>query len=116
MLRRVLCVLLMAGCARGGVGVDRPGTWVLVQPPEKKDVGAPLGVRLSPKAPLAQWQRADAFTTEPECRTARRKRYQRALDRAHRRGGEQARYDLDLRRAVHARCVPAERLAALRRE
>jgi len=84
----------------------------MIDAPELADADAPRGVRLYPKAPLVEWHGVRSFATEPECTEARARRLNVAVERAQKEFGREARYDPELRRAVHARCVPAETLRA----
>lgn len=82
-------------------------SWQLLQPPETADAQAPGGVRLHPHAPVEDWRIAGTYANEDACAAARDDAWQRNLDRAHAEAGADAKYDVGVRRAVHARCVPA---------
>ena len=82
-----------------------------MHPPEQADSTAPRGVSLRPRAPLTEWHAVRGFASEPECYEARAQRLDAAVKRARAAYGDDARYDPDLRRAVHARCVCAQTLA-----
>lgn len=112
MRRLVYCLLLLGCCARPRTDAREPGAWLLVHPPEREDVDAPRGVRLHPKAPLGEWSEAGAFASEGECVETRDQRVVAAAERARAVHGDEAKYDLELRRAVNARCVPVARRQA----
>lgn len=98
---------LVAAC--GPVARTEGGRgWLLVQPPELADPSAPRGRRLVPTAPITSWKDVGTFPTETACDEARRVGTDTAIDRARAISGAEARYDLDVRRAVNARCVPAD--------
>jgi len=68
----------------------------------------PRGRRLLPEAALADWREQAAFPSEEACTAAKGAEINRSIDRARAESGEaNAKYDLAVRRAVHARCVPA---------
>lgn len=84
------------------------GTWALVHPPEIADGTMPMGVRLLPSEPIERWQPTGRFDGEAACDAARRQRINETIDSARRRlGPTEAKFDLDVRRAVNACCVPA---------
>src|SRR5881409_374907 len=85
-----------------------PGEWFLLQPPDVEDPSMPRGRRLLPEAPFAEWRQQGAFRSEEECAAAKRAEINRAIDHARKESGEaNAKYDLTVRRVVHARCVAA---------
>jgi hypothetical protein len=104
---RVLLVLLLLGtlaaCLR-----PRP-SWTLVEPPEVRNENFPRGYQLLPTAPLDEWHRVATFASEAACEAARKGRLDDAIDRARAAVGDDARYDLDVRRAVNSRCVTGAR-------
>ena len=78
-----------------------------MQPPEVRNESYPRGYQLLPGAPLSDWRQVAGFDSETACEEARQRRTDEALDRARAAVGEDdAKYDLDVRRAVNARCVP----------
>ena len=93
-----LSATLLAACATGP-------RWQLVHPPESADPGAPGGRRLEPGAAVATWRPVDDYPNRRACDDARNHAWHVALERAHATRGADAKYDLDVRRAVHARCV-----------
>lgn len=99
----VSCVVTAgAACNRG-----RPA-WVLMHPPEVRDESYPRGYRLLPRAPLAEWQSVAVFDTEAACEATREKNVDGSIDRAREEHGDDAKYELTVRRAVNAVCVTAE--------
>lgn len=82
------------------------GGWLLLHPPDVRDAQAPGGVWLLPQQPVDRWYAIGRFTTEAACDDSRKVRLDNAIDSARRRMGPDAKFDLDVRRAVHARCIP----------
>ena len=80
----------------------------LVHPPARPEASFPGGYRLLTKAPLADWQVVARFDDREACEKAKRAAGEDAVVTARARAGDDAKYDLDLRRAVHARCVPSK--------
>jgi hypothetical protein len=78
----------------------------LMHPPAQPEADFPGGYRLLPKAPIADWSVVRRFPDRDACEKAKRAAAKDAVEKAQERSGDQAKYDLDLRRAVHARCVP----------
>ena len=60
------------------------------------------------KAPIEEWRQVAVFGSEKECLTARQKDIDRTVNQAHDELGDDAKFALPVRRAVHARCVRAE--------
>ena len=83
--------------------------WALIRPPEVADPQAPRGYRLIPGAPQSEWLRQATFDSEAQCDDARQNDAQTAISRARATAGDDAKFDLDVRRAVNARCVRLER-------
>jgi hypothetical protein len=79
--------------------------WLLLHPPEVRDEAYPMGYHLLGEAPLGEWRLQTAFATERECDAARRRNIDETIDRARAEHGQAAKYELAVRRAVHARCV-----------
>ena len=94
--------------ALGACMWPRP-TWTLLQPPEERNESYPRGYQLLPGAPVSDWRQVAVFDSEAACEEARQRRTDEAIDRARTAVGEDAKYDLDVRRAVNARCVAAPR-------
>ena len=84
-------------------------TWTLLQPPEVRNESYPRGFQLLPDAPVSDWRQVATFASEAACEEARQRQMDEAIDRAHAAVGEDAKYDLDVRRAVNARCVSVPR-------
>jgi hypothetical protein len=82
---------------------------MLIRPPEVADPQAPRGFHLVPTAPQSEWLRQASFDTEAECDDARQANAETAIVRARAALGDDARFDLDVRRAVNARCVRVKR-------
>jgi hypothetical protein len=80
----------------------------LVHPPSRPESDFPGGYRLLTKAPLAEWSVVARFDDRESCEKAKRAASEEAVVTARARAGDEAKYDLGLRRAVHARCVRAE--------
>ena len=91
--------------ALAGACATRDG-FQLMHPPAQPEANFPAGYRLLPKAPIADWSVVARFPDREACEKAKRAAAQDAVEKAQERSGDQAKYDLDLRRAVHARCVP----------
>jgi len=101
----------LAACLIAGLGAcmrPRP-TWNLLQPPEVRNESYPRGYQLLPGAPVSDWRQVATFASEAACEEARKQRTDEAIDRARAAVGEDAKNDLDVRRAVNARCVAAPR-------
>jgi hypothetical protein len=100
-------VALLTACARSG------SVWVLVQPPEVVDAQAPNGRRLLPRAELHAWTDVARFASAESCYDAREARFHAAVTAARAAVGDaEAARDLDVRRTVNARCVPAADVAS----
>jgi hypothetical protein len=103
----LVALALIAACAPAGRTAGSQG-WRLVHPPEVADPTAPRGRRLVPTAPIGSWKDVGSFPTETACDEARRVDTDTTIDRARALSGPDAKHDLDVRRAVNARCVPAD--------
>jgi hypothetical protein len=104
MRRRALAIGLLAAavaCTR-----ERSG-WLLMQPPEVRDDAYPKGYHLLSGAPIAEWRRVATFDTEEACETARKQSTDDAIDQARETSGDEAKFDLTVRRAVNALCIRA---------
>lgn len=97
-------LLLAPGCAHR----DRP-PHVLTRPPEVEDPQAPNGRRLLPASPPHEWLQGKRFPTADACQAARTAQFADAVARAREAVGDaDVPLDLDVRRAVNSRCVPAD--------
>jgi hypothetical protein len=103
--RALAMAAVFAACASLRSGGGDAGEWRLVHPPAVADRSFPNGQRLLPRAPLADWRTQATYATREACERSRRRAVDGAADRARREHGDGARYDLELRRAVNARCV-----------
>jgi hypothetical protein len=81
--------------------------WALVHPPDVADARAPGGLWLLPEQPIERWHQSGRFETEAACDAARHRRIDDTIDAARRRLGAEAKFDVDVRRAVNACCIPA---------
>lgn len=81
--------------------------WHLLHPPESLDPDAPGGIRLLPRTPMAEWRIAGTYAGRDECLAARDAAWDENLGRARAAVGDDAKYDVGVRRAVQARCVRA---------
>jgi hypothetical protein len=86
-------------CAPGRV------RWQLLEPPEVANPSYPRGVQLLPNTPKTEWHAVGTFASEDACETARRERTDDAIDRARGAVGDEAKFELPVRRAVNAVCV-----------
>ena len=89
-----------------------PGSWVLMHPPQVADPAFPRGQRFLTRAPLAAWSQRATFPSSEACEDWKQEELDRTIDRAHVAWGNDAKNDLDVRRAVNARCVPASSVTA----
>jgi hypothetical protein len=101
----IVLALLVGGCAHRRPPGEAGADWALIRPPEIADLAAPRGTRLVSAAPQSEWLRQDTFDSEGECDDVRQKNAQTAITRARASAGDDAKFDLDVRRAVNARCV-----------
>ena len=76
-----------------------------MNPPDVRDEHYPGGVQVRSDAPLEAWAQVAMFPTFAECETSRLHHIDDSIDRARLDAGERAKYELPVRRAVHARCV-----------
>jgi hypothetical protein len=102
-LPTALLLAALAGCLH-----PRP-TWTLLQPPEVQNENFPRGFQILSGAPISDWHRIDSYDSQAACEEARQRRTDEAIDRARTTQGEDAKFDLDVRRAVNTRCVTAAR-------
>jgi hypothetical protein len=101
--QRIAAVSLLA---LAGACATRDG-FRLVHPPGRPEANFPGGYRLLTNAPLADWSVVGQFPDRDACEQAKRAAAEDAVTTAQARAGDKAKYDLDLRRAVNARCVRA---------
>jgi hypothetical protein len=80
----------------------------LIHPPDVADTRYPGGFHIRSHAPLASWHQVAVFATLEECESSRVTRIDDAIDKARIEVGDQAKYQLPVRRAVNARCVSAQ--------
>jgi hypothetical protein len=106
--------LVLAGCERARVARPDAAGWVLMHPPQVPDAAFPRGQRFLTRAPLAAWSPRATFATAEACEHWKQEELDRTIDRAHIAWGDDAKNDLDVRRAVNARCVPAASVHAAR--
>lgn len=108
----MLLVVAIAGVGCGVRSAPPPARdtaaqrYELIHPPDVPDARYPGGVHLRSDAPLASWHRVAAFATREHCETSRTRRIDDTIDEARAEVGEDAKYQLPVRRAVNARCVP----------
>ena len=103
-----LVLFVLAGCASHDA-------FRLVHPPAEQAADFPGGYRLLTKAPLDDWQVVGRFASRTDCEQARQAATDRTIDHARATLGADAKNDLDVRRAVNARCVVSVRLEAAER-
>ena len=105
----LLLVLSLAvpGCSRARPSTMAAADWRLVYPPESPDAQYPKGVHLRRSAPLDEWTPAERYASEDACETARLQKIDDAIDAARVTRGDEAKFELPVRRAVNARCVAA---------
>jgi phytoene dehydrogenase-like protein len=102
----IVAGVLAATIAACGLVHPRPAArWLLVEPPSAEDPTAPAGVRIDPRAPLADWPVVARYTQATACELERQDRARRAIARAQAEAGDRAYLDPDVRRAVHTRCL-----------
>lgn len=102
--------MLLAGCAARSVErgpVVASSGYRLIDPPDVPDEHYPGGVHLQAGAPLKAWHQVAVFATREECDSSRLDRIDATIDKARDEFGDKAKFQLSVRRAVHARCVSA---------
>lgn len=97
-------MVLAAGLA--GASACASARWRLLEPPVAKNANYPGGVQVLPQAEPARWEVVDSYGSETACLAARRQRTDAAIDRAKATAGDDAKYDIAVRRAVNSRCEP----------
>ena len=114
----VMAVIVLGSAActvnRRGPRQEQPPTagWQLLEPPQEANDRYPRGYRVLSDAPLEQWQPQGSYASFEECTKAVREREDRFIDSAHAAVGNDAKNDLAVRRAVHAKCVQLQPGAA----
>jgi hypothetical protein len=107
----IVVLILGGGCAARsagrGQGAKTQG-YHLVYPPDVPDKGYPGGVHVQAAAPLTAWHEVAVFATHEKCEASRITRIDESIDKARAEVGDQAKYQLPVRRAVQARCVSAQ--------
>jgi len=110
-MRTATATLLLAlslaapACTRAHPSMMAAADWRLVYPPESPDAQYPKAVHLRRSAPLADWTPGERYASEDACETARLQKIDDAIDAAHVTHGDDAKFELPVRRAVNARCV-----------
>ena len=116
MSRPVLAVLFIGALTACGGCVARsapqshtlpPPGFALMHPPDVPDTHYPGGVHVVSEAPMETWHRDAVFATREECELSRITRIDDSIDAARAEVGDQAKFQLPVRRAVNARCVLA---------
>jgi hypothetical protein len=79
----------------------------LMHPPDVPNENYPGGSHVQSSAPLTSWHHVAVFATHEECESSRIHRIDDSIDKARGEVGDQAKYQLPVRRAVNARCVSA---------
>jgi hypothetical protein len=87
-------------------------TWQLMEPPQEPNDQYPRGYRVLSDAPFERWQPQESYASLEECTKAMRERVDRFIDSARVAVGADAKNDLAVRRAVHAKCVQLQPGAA----
>lgn len=100
-----LSLVLPAACGHPHGAAMPPASWRLVYPPEARDDRYPRGVHLVRSAPLSEWTAGDQFGSEDDCEASRVQRIDDAIGQARLEHGDEAKFELPVRRAVNARCV-----------
>ena len=104
-MRVAWLVVLGGALVAGACACATPDAVRLVHPPAAPNAAFPGGVRLLTKAPLGDWEVVARFASRAECEEARLAATEDTISRARALVGDDAKYDLDVRRAVNARCV-----------
>lgn len=106
----IVVLLACGGCAARAAerqqGAASHG-YQLLRPPDVPDQRYPGGVHVQSDAALASWHQVAVFATLEACESSRIDRVDDSIDKARAEVGTQAKYQLSVRRAVHARCVLA---------
>jgi hypothetical protein len=104
-----LLLAVGSGCAARSTSQPPAGTarYELIVPPDVPDARYPGGVHVLGDAPHTKWQHVALFVTFEECERSRVTRIDDSIDEARRKVGDDAKFELPVRRAVNARCVAA---------
>ena len=113
MTRDVASMLVVVLLAAGGCATQSaqraqetvPAGWQLVHPPDVRDERYPGGFHIRSDAPLEAWTQVAVFKTRDDCESSKITRIDDSIDKAMVEVGDQAKYQLPVRRAVNARCV-----------
>lgn len=105
----VVVMIASAGCAAHSATpqVLEARGFQLLLPPDVPDTRYPGGFRIRTDTPYASWHPVAAFTTLEECESTRIHQIDESIDQARAEVGDQAKFQLPVRRAVNARCVPS---------
>jgi hypothetical protein len=107
----VLLMIASAGCAARAAAphahVTEAQSYQLLVPPDVPDTRYPGGVRVLTDRPYAYWHNVAVFPSLEECESTRIHHIDDSIDHARAEVGDQAKFQLPVRRAVHARCVPS---------
>ena len=105
----ILVLIAGVGCAartaERAPKLAAPG-YQLIDPPDVPDARYPGGAHVQANAPLSSWHRVAVFADEKACDSARVARIDTSIDEARAQVGERAKYQMPVRRAVNARCIP----------
>lgn len=105
----VAVTIASAGCAARSaapqVQVTEAQGYQLLLPPDVPNTRYPGGVRVQTDRPYADWHHLAVFPTFEECETTRIHHIDDSIDHARAEVGDQAKFQLPVRRAVNARCV-----------
>lgn len=102
-------MITSAGCAARSPAPARVAeapSYRLVVPPDVPDTHYPGGIHIRVGAPYEHWHQVALFPTLEECESTRVHRIDESIDSARAEVGEQAKFQLPVRRAVNARCIP----------
>ena len=106
----VAAIFVSAGCSSSRRSKPKEAqppiaSWQLMEPPQEPNAKYPRGYRVLSDAPLERWQPQGGFATFEECTQAMRDRIDGFIDHARAAVGADAKNDLAVRRAVHAKCI-----------
>lgn len=106
----VALLVVTGGCAARPASPRQTAAakgYELIDPPAAPDKHYPGGVHVLSDAPIGEWQRVAAFSSLETCESSRVARIDDSIDLVKREVGDKAKFQLPVRRAVHARCVLA---------
>ena len=108
----VIVAVAAPGCApRAARRNAKEAAWKLMEPPQTPDERYPRGYRVQYDAPVPTWTTTGEFPTVADCEQAKRARVNDTIERAKAASSpDEAKFDLDVRRAVHAQCVQPQSL------